>query len=217
MTVGLSATKRTEKGNALDTLRAGGVMPAVVYGPKQEPISITVNQREFEKVFKQAGESTVVSVSLDGAEIPTLIHDVDLDPITNLPRHADFYAIVKGQKVEVQIPLVFVGESAAVKGGANLVKTMYEVEVEADPMNLPHELSVDLTKLAALGDQVLASDIVLPTGVTLVTDSTEVVALVAEAKEEVLEEVPATVDMTAIGDSVERGKKEEEGEAPAAE
>jgi large subunit ribosomal protein L25 len=216
MTVGLSATKRTEKGNALDTLRAKGAMPAVVYGPKQEPVSITVNQREFEKVFKTAGESTVVTVSVDGAEIPTLIHEVDLDPITNAPRHADFYAIVKGQKVEVQIPLVFAGESVAVKGGANLVKTMHEVEVEADPMNLPHELSVDLAKLVNVGDQVLVSDIALPAGVTFVTDPTEVVAIAAEAKEEVIEEAPTAVDMAQIGDSVERGKKEEEGEAPAA-
>lgn len=218
MTVGLTATKRTEKGSALDTLRAKGAMPAVVYGPKQESISITVKQRDFEKVFKKAGESTVVTVSVDGSEIPTLIHEVDLDPVTNLPRHADFYAIVKGQKVEVQIPLMFVGESGAVKGGANLVKTMHEVEVEADPMHLPHELTVDISKLAAIGDQVLASDIILPAGVTLVTDADEVVALAAAANEEVVEEPVAAVDMAAIETSVERGKKEEaEGEAPAAE
>ena len=215
MTVGLTATKRTETGNALDALRAKGAMPAVVYGPKQEPLSVTVNQRDFEKVLKTAGESTVVTVSVDGADIPTLIHEVDLDPITNAPRHADFYAIVKGQKVEVQIPLVFINESPAVKGGANLVKTMHEVEVEADPMNLPHELSVDISKLVAVGDQILASDIALPAGVTLVTDATEVVALAAEAKEEVLEEAPTAVDMTQIGDSVERGKKDEEAAADA--
>lgn len=216
MTVGLTATKRTEKGNALDALRGKGGMPAVVYGPKQEPVHITVNQRDFEKVFKSAGESTVVTVSVDGADIPTLIHEVDVDPVTNVPRHADFYAIVKGQKVEVMIPLEFVGESAAVKGGANLVKTMHEVEVEADPMSLPHELTVDISKLVNIGDQVLASDIALPAGVALVTDPTEVVALAAAANEEVAEEPVAAVDMTQIGDSVERGKKEEEGEAPAA-
>lgn len=217
MTVGLSATKRVEKGNALDTLRARGAMPAVVYGPKQESIAITVNQRDFEKVFKSAGESTVVTVSVDGAEIPTLIHEVDLDPITNHPRHADFYAIVKGQKVQVQIPLEFTGDSEAVKAGANLIKTMHEIEVEADPMNLPHELVVDISMLVAIGDQVLAKDIALPGGVTLVTDADEVVAIAAAAKEEVLEEAPVAVDMTQIGDAVERGKKEDEGEAPAPE
>lgn len=217
MTIELTATKRTEKGNALDTLRAKGAMPAVVYGPKQESLSITVDRRDFVKVFKSAGESTVVSISVDGDSIPTLIHEVDLDPVTNMPRHADFYAIVKGQKVQVMIPLEFIGDSEAVKGGANLIKTMHEIEVEADPMNLPHELTVDISKLVAIGDQVLAKDIVLPTGVALVADAEEVVAIAATAKEEVIEEAPVAVDMTAIGDSVERGKKEEEAPAEGSE
>lgn len=217
MTIELTATKRTKKGNALDTLRAQGAMPAVVYGPKQESLSITVNQRDFQKVFKSAGESTVVSVTVDGDVIPTLIHEVDLDPVTNLPRHADFYAIVKGQKVQVQIPLSFEGESEAVKGGANLVKTMHEIEVEADPMNLPHELVVDISKLVAVGDQVLAQDITLPAGVTLAGDAEEVVAIAAAAKEEVIEEAPAAIDMTQIGISEERGKKEEEAPAEGTE
>ncbi len=216
MTLELTATKRTEMGNALAALRATGAMPAVIYGPKQEPVSITVDRRDFEKVFKKAGESTVVTITVDGKAIPTLIHDVDHEPVTNAVRHADFYAIVKGQKVEVEVPLVFVGESAAVKAGANLVKTLHEIEVEADPMNLPHELSVDISLLAAIGDQVTAGQITLPSGVTLVTDAEEIVAIAAAANEEVLDEPVAAVDMSAIETSVEKGKKEEEGEAEAA-
>jgi large subunit ribosomal protein L25 len=216
MTIELTASARTEKGNALDTLRAKGSMPAVVYGPKQESLSITLNLREFEKVYKDAGESSVVSIMLDGAIIPTLIHEVDHDPVTSVPRHADFYAIVKGQKVKVKIPLEFTGESEAVKAGANLIKTMHEIEVEADPMNLPHELPVDISKLAAVGDQILAQDIMLPSGVLLAENPEEVVAIAAEAKEEVVEEVPVAVDMTQIGDSVERGKKEDAEAGPEA-
>lgn len=216
MTLELTATKRTEMGNALAALRATGAMPAVIYGPKQEPVSITVDRRDFEKVFKKAGESTVITIMVDGKAIPTLIHDVDHEPVTNAVRHADFYAIVKGQKVEVEVPLVFVGESAAVKAGANLVKTLHEIEVEADPMNLPHELSVDISLLAAIGDQVTAGQITLPSGVTLVTDAEEIVAIAAAANEEVLDEPVTAVDMSAIETSVEKGKKEEEGEAEAA-
>ena len=219
MTIALTATKRTEMGKEVSALRKAGSMPAVVYGPKQESLSITLNRREFEKAFKSAGESTVVTISVDGAQIPTLIHEVDPDPVTNVPRHADFYAIVKGQKVKVKIPLEFTGESAAVKGGANLVKTLYEIEVEADPMNLPHELVVDITSLVEVGSQIVASDIVLPTGVELMENPDEVIAIAAAAKEEVIEEAPVAVDMTQIADSVERGKKEEEegGEEPKAE
>lgn len=208
--IAIVATPRTETGNALAAIRAAGNMPAVVYGPKQEPLSITVNQRDFAKVFKSAGESTVVTVSIDGREIPALIHDIDRDPVTGAIRHADLYAIVKGQKVQVMIPLSFIGDSGAVKAGANLVKTLHELEVEADPMHLPHELSVDLAQLRELGDQVVARDIVLPSGVTLVTDPDEIVAIAAQANEEVAAEAPTSVDMSQIGDSVERGKKEEE-------
>lgn len=216
MTMDITATKRSVSGKGLEALRTSGKIPAVVYGPKQEPVSITLDRRDFEKVFKAAGESTVVTIALDGTQIPALIHDVDHDPVTNVVRHADFYAIVKGQKVKVQIPLEFVGDAPAAKAGANIVKTMYEIEVEADPMNLPHNLEVDLTVLTEVGAQVLASDIKLPTGVTLETDGEEVVALATQANEEVLDEPVAAVDMTQIGTSVERGKKEEEeGEATA--
>lgn len=215
----LVAQKRTALGKGVSTLREDGFMPAVVYGPKQESLSISVNQRDFEKLFKAAGESTIVNLAVDGEVIPTLIHEVDRDPITNAPRHADFYAIVKGQKVEVKIPLEFVGTSVAVKDlGANLVKTLYEIEVEADPMNLPHEIVVDIAPLTEIGSQILAGDIQLPAGVVLKENPEEVVALAALAQEEELEAPVTGPDMSAIGISEERGKKEEEGEgeAPAA-
>lgn len=213
----LKAAKRTTLGKGVSELRAGGDMPAVVYGPKQESLSITVNQREFEKVFKTAGESTVVTLNVDGDEINTLIHEVDFDPVRSTARHADFFAIVKGQKVQVMIPLEFVGESAAVKAGANLVKTLYEIEVEADPMNLPHNFEIDISVLAEVGAQITAGDIKMPTGVELVTNPEDVVALTAEAKEEELDTPVVGPDMEAIGDSEKRGKSEEETVAEGGE
>jgi len=212
----LKAAKRTKTGKQVAALRAEGTMPAVVYGPKQEAMSVEVSLKDFGKVLEKAGESTVVNLSIDGEGHNVLIHEVDRDPITDMPRHADFYAIVKGQKVTVHIPLVFIGESVAVKEGANLVKALHEIEVEADPMNLPHELTADISLLSAIGMQITARDIALPAGVTLVTDADEVVATILEAKEEVIEEVVAP-DMAAIGDAVKRGKEEEEGEAGVAE
>ncbi|MEK7530904.1 MAG: 50S ribosomal protein L25 [Patescibacteria group bacterium] len=219
----IKASKRTALGKGVASLRKGGEMPAVVYGPKQESTPITLNTREFEKLFKMAGESTVINVSIDGESVPTLIHEVDHDPLTGTIRHADFYAIVKGQKVQVKVPLTFTGESVAVRDlGANFVKIMHELEVEADPMNLPHELTADISPLLVIGDHVLAKDVVLPAGVVLIEKPDEVVAIAAAANQEEVVEAPAEVDMAAIGDAVERGKKEEEiiagaeGETPAA-
>ncbi|MDD2657314.1 MAG: 50S ribosomal protein L25, partial [Candidatus Pacebacteria bacterium] len=166
------------------------------------------------KVLREAGEATIVALEGLGASLPTLIHEVVLDPLTSLPRHVDFYAVTKGEKVEVAIPLVFVGESAAVVAGANLVKVMHELEVEADPMNLPHNIEVNIATLVALGDKIHVSDLVLPAGVTLVAPPEEVVALVQEVVEE-KEEVALPADISAI--EVEKKGKEEEGAEEGAE
>jgi large subunit ribosomal protein L25 len=212
MVIEIKAAKRGVSGKGVQALRKDGLMPAVVYGPKQEATPIEMNQREFAKALDKAGESTVISLSVDGEAHNVLIHDVDFDPVTNVARHADFYAIVKGQKVTVEIPLSFIGESPAVKQGGNLVKALHEIEIEADPMSLPHELTVDISSLAEMNSHILAKDIALPAGVSLVTAGDEVVATVVLAKEE--EEAPvAGPDMSAIETSVERGKKEEEAAA----
>lgn len=195
-------------------LRRAGSIPAVVYGAHQESTAIAISARAFEKVLREAGEATIVSLAGLGEPLPTLIHEVDLDPITNRPRHVDFYAVTKGEKVEVAIPLVFVGESPAVEAGANLVKVLHELEVEADPMNLPHSIEVDLSALVAINDRIHAKDLVLPVGVTLMTESEEVVALVQEVVEEKEEEV-APADIASI-EVEKKGKEEVEGEAPAA-
>ncbi len=201
----LKAEKRAEGARAAAIRRAGAV-PGIVYGPHQAAMSISVDARAFEKVFREAGESAIVSLEGLDADLPVLIHEVDLDPIAHTPRHIDFYAVTKGEKIEVAIPLSFIGESEAVRSGANLVKVLHELEVEADPMKLPHELEVDITALAAVGDRIAAKDIRLPSGVTLVTDLEEVVALAQEVVEE-KEEAPAA-DLGAI--EVEKKGKEEE-------
>ena len=215
MTISLTATKREITGKASKRLLAEGVVPAVVYGPKQESVAIGLPAREFEKVLKDAGESTVIELSGLGDPLQVLIHEVDRDPITNVPRHADFYAIEKGAKVEVAVPLTYVGESEAVKGGANLVKVMHELEIEASPADLPHDIEVDISVLALVGDQIRVSDLKLPSGVVAKADAEEVIALIQEVEVEA-EETPAAVDMNAI-EVEKKGKEEEAAEAPAAE
>ena len=210
----LPALKRDKSTAPLSTLRRAGSIPAVVYGAHQASTPIAVEARAFDKVLREAGEATIVSLTGLGAPLPTLIHEVDRDPITSHPRHIDFYAVTKGEKVEVAIPLSFVGESAAVAAGANLVKVLHELEVKADPMNLPHDIEVDLSALAAVDDKIHARDIKLPSGIELATEPEEVVAL-AQAVVEEKEAPPAPADISSI--EVEKKGKEEvkEGEAAA--
>ncbi len=202
----------TEKREGGKTV-ADAKIPAVFYGPKAESTPIWVNEVDFLRVWKEAGESTVVTLSLDGETHDTLIHDVNREPVRGAIRHVDFYVLEKGKKVEISIPLEFIGVSEAVKTlGGNLVKVLHEVEIEAMPKDLPHAIEVDISALVDFDSQIHAGDLKLPAGVVLKTDAEEVVALVAEAKEE--EEVaPAEIDMSSIEVTDKKGKKdEEEGE-----
>lgn len=195
------------------TLRKQGMLPAVFYGPKETSTPITVSTIDFKKVWKQAGESSVVILKGDkGVEHESLIYEVDVHPVTGEPRHVDFYVIEKGKKVEVAVSLVYTGISPAVKDkGGILVKVQREIKIEAAPRDLPREIIVDISKLVELTDTIHAKDLVLPNGVELKVPADEVVAAISEAKEEVVEVAP---DMSTI--EVEaKGKEVKEGEAPA--
>jgi large subunit ribosomal protein L25 len=200
-----------------NTLRRKGVLPAVVYGRSEESTPIAVDAKTFGKLYHDAGESSVITLKGLGGDKQVLIHEVEFDAVSGAPIHADFYAIEKGQKVTVSVPLEFEGVSPAVKDlGGILTKVMHELEVTCEPQDLPHAVHVDISKLATLEDQIKVSDLPLPKGAEVSVDGDEIVAMISVAQEEPAE-APA-MDITQIGDSVERGKKEEEGgEAPAAE
>ena len=200
----------------LTALRKGGRLPGVIYGRHETSTPVELDARAFEKVFREAGESTVITLSGLGEEKQALIHDVDVDPVTDTPRHVDFYVIEKGQKVTVGVPLSFVGVSAAVKDqGGILVKVMHELELTVDPAELPHEIEVNISALNSLDSQITVQDLTLPASAELSVEADEVVAMISVAKEET-EEVSGPVDLSTIETSVERGKKEEEGETAEA-
>ncbi len=197
------------------TLRQKGVLPAVIYGRAEESTPISVDRKTFEKLFRTAGESTVITIKGLGTDKDALIHEVAVDPLTGAALHADFYAIAKGQKVTVSVPFSFDNESPAVKDlGGILVKVMHELEIEVEPKDLPHSISVDISKLTGLDSQIKIADLKLPASAKITLDLDEVVAMIDVAKEEEAEAPVA--DITAIEISEERGKKEEEGEAGAA-
>ncbi len=110
----LTAEKR-DASKSSHTLRSKGVLPAVIYGRSEESTPIAVDMKQFQKVYKSAGESSVISLQGLGAAKDVLIHEVAFDVMTGEPIHADFYAIQKGQTVTVSIPLEFDGVAPAVK------------------------------------------------------------------------------------------------------
>ncbi len=209
----LNAEKRDTKISP-QKVRKSGKIPAVFYGRKEKSTPISVLERDFVKVWKQAGESTVVDLKGDFGELETLITEADADPITGIFRHIDFYVIEKGQKVKVKIPLEFKGVSTAIKDlGGTLVKVTHVLEVEASPKDLPKTIEVDLSSLKELTSQVLVKDLKLPQGVVAQDKPEKVIASIAVFKEEVEEVAP--VDISQIGLSEKKGKEPKEGEAQA--
>lgn len=205
MTFSLPVEIRTVHGKKLTKLRSEGKLPAIMYGPKEEATLLTIDKIAFEKLLKQAGESSVVVLS--GLDTPkeVLIHDVSFDALRGGIMHVDLYAVEAGKEITVHVPLEFIGEAPAVKLGGTLTKVLHEIEVTCLPVNLPQHIDVDVSMLEDFEKQIHVKDLVIPKGVTLETDVEGVVALVQAVEEEV--EVDAPVDMSAI-EVVKKGKIE---------
>ena len=211
--VTITAKKRDVK-ESLSRLRSSGSIPAVFYGPKEDSTPISLDYIQFNKILSENGESSVISLTGDVGDHDVLVHDISRDPVSGRISHVDFYVMEKGKKVKVNVPVEFVGVSAAVKEmGAILVKVMHEVEVEAMPKDLPHNLEVDISKIINLDSHVTAGDIKLPSGVTLVTETEEIVALAKMPKEE--EEETAPVDLSSI-EVEKKGKVESDEDSEGA-
>ena len=163
--------KPREAKSSLEDLRAAGSVPAIYYGPKEAATPIAINARALEHVWKQAGETTIITLKGAGDDHDTLIKDVQVHPVTGALVHADFYVLEKGKKITINIPLEFDETAPAEKLGHIVVKALHEVEIEVAPNELPHSLHVDLSKLENVGDHVTAADIKLPSSATLLTEA----------------------------------------------
>ncbi len=196
-------------------VRSTGNIPAVFYGFKKDATSLAIKKTDFIKAFREVGETNTLTLATPSGSFDALIHEVQHDPVTNEPIHIDFLSVDMTKEIEVDVPFEFVGESAAVKGGAILVKVMHEVKVAALPKNVPHDIEVDITALETNESVIALKDLKLPEGVRFLEDTEAVVASIVLAKEEV-EEATVAPDLSTI--EVEaKGKKEVEGEGEATE
>ena len=204
----LTATMRS-KTDKLGDIRKSGMIPAVVYGARVENTTISVPSVDFGKILKLSGESSALTLELKDKKIEVLIHEIQYDPVKSFPIHIDFLAIDINKPVVVVVPIEFIGIAPAEKNGLGvLVKTLHEIEIEALPKDIPHNIEVDLSVLENLNDQIRIENLTAPKGVTFKTNIEEVVAIIAPMKEEVVEETPAT-DLSDI-EVEKKGKKEEE-------
>ncbi len=204
----IKAEKRDVKKSA-NALRKEGKIPAVFYGRKEKSTSIAVPAIDFQKIWRQAGESSIVTLSVEGKDISALINEVALEPVRSTPIHVDFYAVEADRPVEVHVPLEFIGEAPATKDlGGILLKVLHELPIKGLPKDLPQHLSVDISSLATLESQITVGDIPVPQGITILSNPEEVIVSITVFKE--TEEKPEeTFDASTI-EVEKKGKKEEE-------
>lgn len=177
----ITAEARSVAGKAVRTLRQKGLLPAVVYGKGKATEPISVPYAQFIKLWRSAGESSLVHLKLGAEEKNVLIHDVALDPLKNNPIHADFYIVDMTKELEVNVPLEFVDDVDVGKtSGGVLVKVMHELRVKALPKDLPHAITVSVARLQNPKDTIAVRDIVLPPGVVVLNDLSDTVAMLEE-------------------------------------
>lgn len=184
------AEKREILGKKTQGLRNKGFLPAVVYGKGKASENITVKQGDFMKLWRSAGESTIISLEMGNDKKNVLIHDVSVDPLKDTPTHVDFYIVDMLKAIKVDVALEFTGESDAVKSGGILVKVHHQLEVEALPKDLPHSIVVDISSLKSFDDKITVADLKVPSGVKLTADKEEAIVLVEPPRTE--EEIKGT-------------------------
>lgn len=199
----LNATKRAVSGKAVSKLRKAGKIPAVLYGHNVASESLELSESDFRKVFKQAGESTIITLSVDGKNTPVLIHDVHDHYLTEQPIHVDFYAVNMTEKLTATVPLHFEGESMAVKTlGGVLAKNLTELEVECLPTDLPQSITIDISALATFDDSIRVSDVKISDKVEIKANPEEVIVAVTPPRSEEemkqLDEKPVDADVNAV-------------------
>ncbi|MCG2686709.1 50S ribosomal protein L25, partial [Candidatus Parcubacteria bacterium] len=145
----LKAQPRELKGRKTKKIKEQGLIPAVVYGHGFKSKSIQVLALDFKKVFKEAGESSIINLEIEGDKpIKVLVYDMQRHPLKDNLQHIDFYKIKEGEKIKVETGLKFIGEAPAVKElGGVLFNNLSEVEIECLPEDLIHEIEVDISVL----------------------------------------------------------------------
>lgn len=192
------------------------MLPAVLYGPKIKSENLEVDAKEFAKVHQEAGESTLISLEVDGKKkYLVLIHDLKQDPLEGAAIHVDFYQPSLEEKIEVKVPIILEGESEAVRDlGGTLIKNIAEVAVKALPQNLPKEIRVNVDGLKTFEDRISVKDLQVAADVEVLRDPQETVVYVAPL-EKVEEELEKPIEEKV--EEVEKIEKEKKEEPAAAE
>lgn len=211
----LTVESRSEKSSLL---RKKNLLPGVVYGKDVGNLLIKLPYQEFEKIYKEGGESTIINLKYqtekgNAKEFPVLIREIQKDPLSNKFIHVDFYQLPMEKEVEVTVPLEFEGKAPAeYELGGVLIKNIREINIRALPKNLITSIKVDVSGLKTFEDEIKIKDLVVPNGVKILANPEEIVALVGKAEEEKIEEISKEEITPEEPELIKKERKEKEGE-----
>jgi large subunit ribosomal protein L25 len=210
----INAKLREAKGGAYRANQDGTSIPAVLYGSDVENISLEVNKKELERVYKDVG-GTLIDLVVDEKKYSVLIHDTQVNPLSQELIHVDFYQPNLKEKVESEVPLELVGEAPALKLGGTLITNMQEILVSALPKDLPSKITIDVSSLITFEDAITIKDIKVPTGVTIEVDNLEEIVVQVVEPEDVEEELVKPIED--VNKEPEKAGEKKEEEVPAEE
>lgn len=220
----IKASKRSALGKKAKNVRIEKKLPAAVYGKDIKSVPLEVDYAEFEKVYREAGQSMLIDLSVEqGKAVKVLVHEAQRDPVSGEYIHASFFQIDLFKDITATIPLELIGgdKCPAVVEGGLIVQPLNEIEIRCKPLELPHQIEIDVSEIK-VGDTVAVADIKLPDGVRLVREEDKGLTVVSaimpeEEKEEAPEEDLEDEDSDKEGEGEEdegekRGGKEGEKE-----
>jgi large subunit ribosomal protein L25 len=209
------ATKREGRGkNDARRARSKGLIPVTVYGGEGEPVSAVALLRDLAAILRsESGHNSIFTIEVEGVGASeVMFHDRQIDPVRGRLVHADLKRLVKGQKIEVTVPVHLTGEPAGVRDEQGVLEQLVrEIEIRCDPRNIPDEFSLDVSHLG-VHDMLHVSDIPVDENIEILASPETVIATVGIVREEPVEAPVVTEEAAAEPEVIGKGKKEDEGE-----
>jgi len=214
----LEASRRNVIGKKVKVLRREGLLPAVIYGKHMDPLPIVLDLRSTTKILREVSRATILTIDVEGEEFTTLVRERQRGILTGQYEHIDFLAISMTETVRTQVNVFVEGKSPAEEEfGAVVMTGADSIEVEALPGDLPESVTVDVSVLVNIGDTITVADLDLPKGVSVLSEPTEMLAVLTVPVAELMEEEEAEeldldedVEPEVIGREDEEEENEEE-------
>jgi large subunit ribosomal protein L25 len=214
MDLDITVDARTASRKKTKGLRNAGIVPGVLFGKKAGSIPVQMDAKAFEALYREAGRTTIIKVSVDGGtSTSAVIKSVQRNPLTGRAIHVDFFAPDLTQEMQADVPITFSGTAPGVEAsGGSLFTSLDHIKVKALPADMPHEFTVDVSPLIDLDAAILVRDLLSDDNVTILNDPDELVAKVMPPRVEI-EPEPELQELEGEEGEAAEGAEGAEGEA----